>query len=91
MSESIDIKFKRAAIMLADESSYARAAEKLGISSEELRNEIYALEAQLCLHIFQRRKESMVLTEEGQFLVRAFREAVALHDRTVGKGTGKNQ
>lgn len=91
MSESIDIKFKRAAIMLADEVSYPRAAEKLNISSAELRRQISALEAQLYFHIFKPRQKTVELTEEGQFLIKAFRESVALHDRNAGKHTDDTQ
>ncbi len=91
MSESIEIKLKRAAIMLADELSYAQAAEKLSISSGELRKQISTLERQLYLRIFKRRQGGVDLTEEGQFLIKAFREAVALHDRTVSKGADETQ
>ncbi len=86
MSESISLKLKRSAIVLADELSYPRAADKLKISPVELRNQISALEAQLYFHIFKPRQEKVELTEEGQFLLKAFRESVALHDRNANKG-----
>jgi len=85
VAESIKIKFKLAAIMLAEELSYRRAAEKLNLSSAELRKQISALEAQLYLHIFKARQKKVELTEEGQFLIKVFREAVALHDRNASK------
>lgn len=91
MSESIDINLKRAAITLADELSYPRAAEKLKISSAELRKHISALEAQLYLRIFKPRQKKVELTEEGQFLIKAFRESVALHDRNASKGADETQ
>ena len=47
MSEPIAIGLKRAAIVLADELDYARAAGRLSIRSAELRKQISALEAQL--------------------------------------------
>lgn len=81
MSESIPIALKRAAIVLTDELDYARAAEKLNLTSSELRKQVSTLETQLCLHIFKPRQKRVELTEEGQFLIRAFREALALHDR----------
>jgi DNA-binding transcriptional LysR family regulator len=89
VSESIDIKLKRAAILLANELRYPRAAEKLNISSAELRKRISALEAQLYCHIFKPRQKSVELTEEGQFLIKAFRESVALHDRNASEDTAE--
>ncbi len=81
MTESIAIGLKRAAIILADELDYSRAAEKLGVTPSALKKQIFALEAQLYFHIFKPRQKKVELTEEGQFLIKAFREAVALHDR----------
>ncbi|WP_263358620.1 LysR family transcriptional regulator [Acidicapsa ligni] len=91
MSEFIAIGLKRAAIILADELDYARAAEHLSIPHTELRKQISALEAQLYFHIFKPRQRKVELTEEGQFLIKAFREAVALHDRSAGKASGDTQ
>ncbi len=85
MSESIDIGMKRAAIALADELDYARAAEKLNITSAELRKQIAALEALLCLQIFEPRQRKVELTSDGQFLLRLFRKAVAVYDRNISK------
>ncbi len=81
MPESIAIGLKRAAIILAEQLDYARAAEKLSITSAVLRKQIAALEALLYLRIFKPRQKKVELTEEGQFLIKAFRESVALHDR----------
>ena len=63
----------------------ARAAEKLNITTAELLDQISALEAQLCLLIFKEKRGKVELTEEGLFLLKAFRESVALHDRNVSK------
>jgi DNA-binding transcriptional LysR family regulator len=51
--ESISIDLKRAAIALAEEWDYARAAEQLNITSAELRKQVSALETLLCLRIFK--------------------------------------
>jgi DNA-binding transcriptional LysR family regulator len=83
VSESIDIKSKRAAIALADELSYPRASEKLNISLAELKNLISALETKLYLYIFLQENETVELTEDGKFLIRVFREAVVAHDRKI--------
>lgn len=81
MSECIAIGLKRAAIALAEQLDYARAAELLKISSAELRKQVSALETQLYFHIFKPRQKKVEPTKEGQFLIKAFRESVALHDR----------
>lgn len=85
MPESITIALKRAAITLADELDYAQAAKKLNITSAELQRQITALESQLYFHIFKPGQERVEPTEEGQFLIRAFRESVAVHE---SEGTG---
>jgi DNA-binding transcriptional LysR family regulator len=82
--ESIDVNLKRAAVALADELDYARAAEKLNIDSTDLKKQVFELEKTLCLHIFRRRQKRVELTKDGTFLIRVFREAVALHDRVDG-------
>lgn len=74
MPKSIAIGLKRAAIILAEKLDYARAAEKMNITSAELRKRISALEALLC-RIFKPRQKKVELTEEGQFLIKVFREA----------------
>jgi DNA-binding transcriptional LysR family regulator len=90
VSESVAISLKRAAIILAEELDYARAAEKLHIVSAELIKPIYTLEAQLCFRIFKPRQKKVELTQEGQFLIKAFRESVALHDRIPSKDAEQN-
>jgi len=89
VSESIDIKLRRAALILADELNYPRAAEKLELSSAELRKQITALETRLYLHIFKPKQKEVELTKEGQFLIKLFRKSVALHDRNIGKDTNE--
>lgn len=91
MSESIDIKLKRAAIMLADELSYPLAAKTMNISSDEFRRQMTVLETQLCLHIFKPRQKKVELTEEGQFLINVFRKSIALHDRNASKDADEMQ
>ncbi len=86
MSESISIGLKRAAIALAEQLDYARAAEQLGVTSAELRKQVSALEALLCLRIFKPRQRKVELTEEGRFLIKVFREAVAFYERKEKEG-----
>lgn len=91
MSESIPIELKRAAIALADELDHSRAAEKLNVTPTELRKGVSALETQLCVYIFRPRQRRVELTPEGKFLIKAFRESVALHDRNLHTGPDTQQ
>ena len=86
MSESISIVLKRAAIALVEQLDYARAAERLGVPSAELRKQVSALETLLCLRIFKPRQRKVEPTEEGRFLIRFFWEAVAFHERKEKEG-----
>jgi DNA-binding transcriptional LysR family regulator len=87
--EFIEIEKKRAAIMLADEMDYAKAAEKMNIASAELKRQIASLEKQLCLYLFRPRQRWVELTEEGSYLIQVFRQSVALHDSEMSDGTTK--
>jgi len=85
VSESIAIALKRVAVIFAEELNYARAAKRLNMTFAELQKQIATLETQLCFRVFTGTEEIVELTEEGQFLVKAFRESVALHDRNASK------
>lgn len=85
VSEYIEIGMKRVAIVLAEELDYERAAQKLNITGVELRTQISALEMLLCLQIFEPKQRKVELTDDGQFLIRLFRKAVAVHDRNISK------
>lgn len=91
MSESIPIELKRAAIALADELDHSRAAEKLNVTPAELRKRVSTLETQLCVYIFRPQQRRVELTPEGKFLIKAFRESVALHDRNFRVGNDMQQ
>jgi DNA-binding transcriptional LysR family regulator len=86
VSEFISIELKRAAIVLAEELDLTRAAAKLNMPAAEFRKQISALESQLYCQVFTLQMEKVELTNEGQFLIKAFRESVALHDRKVRQG-----
>lgn len=77
MTDHLEIKLKRAAIALADAADYQTAAANLGISTAELQARIVELETTLCLNLFEPDTSSTVLTSEGRFLIRAFREGLA--------------
>lgn len=91
MSESISIGLKRAAIALAEQLDYARAAEQLSITSAELRKQVCALETLLCLRIFKPRQKKAEPTEEGRFLIKAFREAMEAASSKTAPGANSQR
>jgi DNA-binding transcriptional LysR family regulator len=76
VSERIGTELKKAAVALADELDYARAAHRLGVSEDRLRCLVSELEEKLCLRLFEPTNKTARLTSEGIFLIRVFREAL---------------
>lgn len=81
VTEHIDIRLKRAAVRLAEVLDYQRAAESLNLTTLALTSRVEELERKLCIHIFKPGQERPQLTDEGNFLIRAFREALEHHER----------
>lgn len=73
MPESIEIDMQLAAVTLAEERSYSRAAERLKITNTTLRAQITDLEKQLEFRIFRTRLGGIEVTKEGQVFVKACR------------------
>jgi DNA-binding transcriptional LysR family regulator len=76
VADLIRSRQQQAAVTLAETLNYVRAARRLGISVLELRSQIKALEGKLCLHIFEPQVDQPALTEDGRYLVQAFRKAL---------------
>jgi DNA-binding transcriptional LysR family regulator len=75
----IEFEQKLAAVILAETLNYVQAAERLGISVPDLRNQIEALESQLCLRLFSAERGVLLLTDDGRYLIQAFRAALSRH------------
>ena len=78
MNEVIDIRAKRLAIVLSESTGFDQAANALGTSVADLREQVKDLEGRLCVHIFEPGGSTPELTREGRFLIGEFRKAVAL-------------
>ncbi len=87
MTEHIDIQLKRAAVRLAEVLDYPRAAESLNLTILALTTRIEELERKLCIHIFEPGQERPQLTDDGRFLIKAFRQAVAFYERKEQEGS----
>jgi DNA-binding transcriptional LysR family regulator len=83
VSDFIDFKLKQAAIALADTLSYDHAAEGLGLTGSELRDQVEALESKICLFTFTEQNGILSLTEDGGHLIRSFRNALLRRGGTV--------
>ena len=78
-----EIRLLQAAITLAEELNFSRAAERLGLTQPALSKQIYELEAQLDLRLFVRNHHGADLTEAGRAFVKEAREAVLHVERAV--------
>lgn len=78
-----EIRLMRAAIALAEELNFSRAAERLHISQPTLSKQIYELEGQLGFRLFERNHQTVELTDAGRMFVEEAREAVLHAERAV--------
>jgi DNA-binding MarR family transcriptional regulator len=71
-----EIRLLQAAITLAEELNFSRAAERLHISQPTLSKQIVELESQLGFRLFERNHQIVDLTDAGRAFVEEAREAV---------------
>lgn len=76
MPNVIELRLKRAAVILAETLDYELAAMKLGVTASALKSDIETLEEILCLRVFRPELEMPTLTDDGRFLVQVLREAL---------------
>lgn len=78
-----ELRLLEAAIAVAQELSFSRAAERLHIDQSAVTKRINSLESQLGLKLFERNHQSVELTEPGRRFVEEAREAVSHTERAV--------
>ena len=78
-----EIRLLQAAIVLAEELNFSRAAERLHIEQSTLSKRIHELEEQVDLRLFQRNHQVVELTEAGRHLAEEARNAVLHAERAV--------
>ncbi len=71
-----EIRLLQAAVALADELNFKRAADRLHIVQPTLSKQIIELEHELGCRLFTRNNQGVVLTESGKFFVQQAREAL---------------
>ena len=81
-----EIRLQLAAVTLAEELNFTRAAERLRITQPALSKQISDLESQVGFVIFQRSQRRVELTDAGQVFIRGCRDALAILERSVRTG-----
>jgi DNA-binding transcriptional LysR family regulator len=78
-----EIRLLQAAIALAEELNYSRAAARLRIEQSTLSKRIVELESQIDMRLFVRNHQTVELTEAGRHFVEEARNAVLHAERAV--------
>ena len=78
-----EIRLLQAAIALAEDLNFSRAAERLHIGQSTLSKQICELEGQLGFRLFERNHQRVDLTDAGRVFVEEAREAVLRAERAV--------
>jgi len=82
-----EIRLLQAAIALAEELNFSRAAERLRIDQSTLSKRIMELEGLVGLRLFERNHQSVQLTEPGRHFVQEARNALLHAERAVLNAT----
>ena len=83
MSSLVDIRLQLAAVTLAEEMNFTRAAERLRITQPALSKQIAELESRLGFAVFERDQKHVELTEAGQVFVRGCKDSLAILEKAV--------
>lgn len=78
-----EIRLLQAAITLAEELNFSRAAERLRLTQPALTKQIFELEGQLDLRLFERNHQIVDLTNAGRAFIEEAREAILHVERAV--------
>jgi LysR family transcriptional regulator, benzoate and cis,cis-muconate-responsive activator of ben and cat genes len=78
-----DVRLQLAAVTLAEELSFTRAAERLKITQPALSKQIVELEGRIGFAVFKRDQKRVQLTDAGQVFVKGCRDALAILEKSV--------
>jgi DNA-binding transcriptional LysR family regulator len=78
-----ELRLLEAAIAVAQDLNFSRAAERLHVDQSTVTKRINSLESQLGFKLFERSHQSVELTEPGRRFVEEAREAVSHMERAV--------
>ena len=83
LSLPVEVRLQLAAITLADELNFTRAAKRLKITQPALSKQIAELESRVGFIIFERKQRKVELTEAGQVFVKGCKGSLALLEKSV--------
>lgn len=83
----LEIRLMQAAIALAEDLNFSRAAEHLHLTQSALSKQIIELEGQLGFRLFERSHQNVELTQAGRAFVEEAREAVFHAERAITTAT----
>ena len=90
---TMNLRFLRTFVSIADNSGFARAASKLNLTQSAASRQIHALESELGVRLFDRIGRSVKLTSEGEDLLarsrRLLSEAESLGERARALKSGQ--
>lgn len=86
-----EIRLLQAAIVLADELNFSRAAERLRIDQSTLSKRIMELEGMVGLRLFKRNHQLVELTEPGRHFVQEARNVMLHAERAVTSATAASR
>jgi DNA-binding transcriptional LysR family regulator len=82
-----EIRLLQAAIAVARDLNFSRAADRLHIGQSTLSKQIYELESQLGFRLFDRNHQTVAVTDAGLAFVEEAREAILHVERGVAAAT----
>lgn len=82
-----EMRLLQAAIAVARDLNFSRAAERLHIGQSTLSKQIYELESHLGFRLFNRNHQTVELTDAGRAFIEEAREAVLHAERAVTAST----
>ena len=86
----VDVRLMRAAIAVAEELNFSRAAIRLGITQSALTKQIQDLEERVGRELFRRNNQSVEVTEAGQAFVEDARRSIMYAERAVHSARGRS-
>lgn len=86
-----DTRLFQAAIVLAEELNFSRAAERLRIDQSTLSRRIMELEGMVGVRLFERNHQVVELTEPGRHFVQEARHALLHAERAVLSATAASR
>ena len=78
-----EVRLQLAAITLAEELNFTRAADRLKITQPALSKQIADLEDRIGFAVFKRNQKRVELTDAGQVFIRGCRDAFAILEKAV--------